>query len=117
MRFVKPLDTALLKELSKTTKTWVTVEENMVAGGFGSGVVEWLSHEGLFDVNVKLIGIDDHFVDHGTQDILRAREGLDADGIFNATKLFCRSQVPAQQSDTTDHRVTNIKDYLSTPKT
>lgn len=79
MRFVKPIDKNLLtKLLEKGISKWVTVEENILAGGFGSAVME--SMEGQ-NVTITRIGIGDHFVEHGTQNILRDKEGLSAEKI------------------------------------
>jgi 1-deoxy-D-xylulose-5-phosphate synthase len=80
-RFAKPLDKALITDLASRIKNIVTVEENVLAGGFGSGVASLLQESGRNDVKIKSIGIPDEFVEHGTQAILRAKYGLDADGI------------------------------------
>lgn len=86
MRFVKPLDKALLKSLiAKGRRKFVTVEENMLAGGFGSAVMEALEGE---EVSIHRIGIDDHFTEHGTQPILRDKEGLTAEKIAAKVKTF-----------------------------
>ncbi|OGR79546.1 MAG: 1-deoxy-D-xylulose-5-phosphate synthase [Elusimicrobia bacterium RIFCSPLOWO2_02_FULL_39_32] len=79
MRFVKPIDKNLLiKLLEKGNRKWITVEENVLAGGFGSAIME--SMEGQ-PVTITRIGIGDHFVEHGTQNILRDKEGLSAEKI------------------------------------
>lgn len=84
MRFVKPIDKILLKQLlSKGVKKFVTVEENILAGGFGSAVMEAMEGE---PVLISRIGIDDHFVEHGTQPILRDKEGLSAEKIAERVK-------------------------------
>jgi 1-deoxy-D-xylulose-5-phosphate synthase len=80
-RFAKPLDKELITELASQTKNIVTVEENVLTGGFGSSVISLLQESGLNDVKIKNIGIPDEFVEHGTQAILRAKYGLDANGI------------------------------------
>jgi 1-deoxy-D-xylulose-5-phosphate synthase len=98
-RFAKPLDTSLIIELSNNVKKIVTIEENVLSGGFGSGVAAFLQEVGRCDVTVKNIGIPDEFVEHGTQAVLRAKYHLDAQGIFRQTmKLFPESMVkPALQ--------------------
>mgnify|MGYP006290153167 FL=1 len=83
-RFVKPLDTKLICELARKIPNILTVEENVRQGGFGSAVLEALHDEGVENIHVKRLGIADTFVEHGTQDILRARYGIDADGIVRA---------------------------------
>jgi len=80
-RFAKPLDASLINDLSGRIKRIVTVEENVLTGGFGSSVTRLLQESGRYDVQIKNIGIPDEFVEHGTQAILRARYGLDAEGI------------------------------------
>ncbi len=80
-RFAKPLDTSLINDLAGRIKRIVTVEENVLAGGFGSGVTAVLQKSGLCDVAVKNIGIPDEFVEQGTQAILRSKYNLDAKGI------------------------------------
>jgi len=83
-RFVKPLDTDLWSELARKIPNILTVEENVRQGGFGSAVLEALHDEGIENIHVKRLGIADTFVEHGTQDILRARYGIDSDGIVRA---------------------------------
>lgn len=80
-RFAKPLDTSLIIGLADRTRRMVTVEENVLTGGFGSSVNQWLQESGRCDVAVKNIGIPDEFVEHGSQAILREKYGLDAAGI------------------------------------
>jgi 1-deoxy-D-xylulose-5-phosphate synthase len=81
-RFIKPLDENLILSLAASHGRVLTVEENVVAGGFGSAVLELLADQGLFGVAVKRLGIPDTFVEHGSQDILRQKFGLDAEGIL-----------------------------------
>ncbi|MBI5212109.1 MAG: 1-deoxy-D-xylulose-5-phosphate synthase [Nitrospirae bacterium] len=88
MRFIKPLDEDLIISLCGKVKRIVTVEENMLAGGFGSAILECLNEAGLHDVKVKRIGIGDEFVEHGAQAILRKKYGLDEEGIYKTAKEF-----------------------------
>jgi 1-deoxy-D-xylulose-5-phosphate synthase len=60
----------------------MTVEENVLAGGFGSAVLEVLADEGHTGVIVERVGIPDEFVVHGSQDVLRSKYGLDAAGLY-----------------------------------
>jgi 1-deoxy-D-xylulose-5-phosphate synthase len=83
-RFVKPLDEELILKLARKSGKIITVEENIVAGGFGSAVLECISRGGLTGVSVKLLGIGDQFVEHGTQKLLRQKYGLDEKGICRA---------------------------------
>ena len=94
-RFAKPLDGALLADIAGHIKLLVTVEENTLAGGFGSSVVAGLQEAGISDVRVKRIGIPDEFVEHGTQAILRAKYNLDAGGITRQIlSLFSEDNPP-----------------------
>ncbi len=81
MRFVKPLDEALLLQLAKSERLLVTVEENTIKGGAGSAVNEFLLSQNL-QVNVLNIGLPDAFLGHGKPQDLRSHCGLDASGIL-----------------------------------
>ncbi|MEE8174276.1 MAG: 1-deoxy-D-xylulose-5-phosphate synthase [Dehalococcoidia bacterium] len=80
-RFAKPLDAALILEVAEQTKRLVTVEENALAGGFGSAVLQLLQSSGVTDVRVEHIGLPDEFVEQGPQALLRAKYDLDSEGI------------------------------------
>ncbi|MBI4296114.1 MAG: 1-deoxy-D-xylulose-5-phosphate synthase, partial [Chloroflexi bacterium] len=80
-RFAKPLDTNLILDAARRTKRLLTVEENTVKGGFGSAVADLLRSSGVFDVQIRTVGIPDEFVEQGTQSALRAQYGIDAKGI------------------------------------
>ncbi len=79
--FVKPLDIDLLFGAARRTRRIVTVEENVLAGGFGSAVVEAISDAGIDDVSVHRIGMPDAFIEHGTAADQRRHLELDAEGI------------------------------------
>lgn len=79
-RFVKPLDEKLLEELAKDHKLFVTIEENVITGGFGEQVMDYVSRAAL-DVHVRNIGISDEYVEHGNVEVLRKEVGLDKDTI------------------------------------
>ncbi|MHB8880500.1 MAG: 1-deoxy-D-xylulose-5-phosphate synthase [Thermodesulfovibrionales bacterium] len=97
-RFVKPLDEELLLKLARRTGKLLTVEENILAGGFGSAVLECISRSGLSGVSVRMLGIGDQFVEHGTQKFLRNKYGLDEEGIFRAaTALTSAMHCPLPQ--------------------
>jgi 1-deoxy-D-xylulose-5-phosphate synthase len=80
MRFIKPLDLQLIDELYAEHDLLITVEDNAIAGGAGSGVNEYLLAQGKA-VRILNIGIADHFVKHGTQEEVHHDLGLDAQGI------------------------------------
>jgi 1-deoxy-D-xylulose-5-phosphate synthase len=81
MRFVKPLDAALVREMAASHELLVTVEEHQVMGGAGSAVCEALAGT---EKQVLLLGLPDRFVDHGDPARLLASVGLDAAGIQRA---------------------------------
>jgi len=83
MRFVKPLDVALVKQLAAAHPLIVTVEEHQVMGGAGSAVCEALAAAGI-EKRVLLLGLPDRFIDHGDPARLLASVGLDAEGIRRA---------------------------------
>ena len=80
MRFIKPLDQELIKQLAKTHELLVTIEENTVHGGAGSAVNEALAQLRLTPLLLNL-GLPDHFQEHGNVALLLAECGLDAEGI------------------------------------
>lgn len=81
-RFIKPLDQRTILTLAASCGRVLTVEENVVAGGFGSAVLELLADQGLTGIPVKRLGVGDVFVEHGSQKILRRKYSLDAPGIL-----------------------------------
>ncbi|MET3119625.1 1-deoxy-D-xylulose-5-phosphate synthase [Undibacterium sp. GrIS 1.8] len=85
MRFVKPLDTALLAELANTHDVLVTIEEGTVMGGAGSAVAEAMAEAGITKP-LLILGLPDQFVDHGDPALLLASCGLDAAGIEASIK-------------------------------
>ncbi len=80
-RFVKPLDRKLIVEEAESTGRIVTMEENVVGGGFGAGVMELLQSVGLDDVGIRILGLPDHFVTHGPRDRLLADCRLTAEDV------------------------------------
>ena len=82
MRWVKPLDADLICDLTKTHSLLITVEENVVAGGAGSAVAEFLTEQGL-DIEIRHVAIDDRFIDHASQGETRADAGLCCDDILS----------------------------------
>jgi 1-deoxy-D-xylulose-5-phosphate synthase len=86
-RFVKPLPAEQLLALAGEQPFMLVVEENALAGGFGSAVLELLSdHEALGGLRFKRLGVPDQFVEHGAQKELRARLGLNRDGILETLR-------------------------------
>jgi 1-deoxy-D-xylulose-5-phosphate synthase len=85
MRFVKPLDSDLVKELALTHDAIVTVEEGALMGGAGSAVAEALAAAGMVRPILHL-GLPDAFIDHGDVGQLLAGVGLDAEGIIASVR-------------------------------
>ncbi|MFH1090470.1 MAG: 1-deoxy-D-xylulose-5-phosphate synthase, partial [Pseudomonadota bacterium] len=85
-RFIKPLDQDLILERTGSVRAVITVEENNIVGGFGSAICELLAERGREKIKVKLLGIPDRPVEHGSQAELRAELGLDGDGIYAAAR-------------------------------
>lgn len=83
MRFVKPIDQALLKQLSTHHKLFVTIEENVIMGGAGSAINEALHQQNLL-IPVLNLGLPDDFLDHGDPIAILAECGLDENGIVEA---------------------------------
>ncbi len=76
MRFAKPLDTKKIEELSKTHQYFITIEDNVVTGGAGSAVSEYINDNGI-KIDITNIGIPDRIISHGSQDELYSEIGLD----------------------------------------
>ncbi|OGL39637.1 MAG: 1-deoxy-D-xylulose-5-phosphate synthase [Candidatus Schekmanbacteria bacterium GWA2_38_11] len=85
-RFIKPLDREIIAGLAAEIKTVITLEENVLQGGFGSAVLELLTEERLADSVTCRIGIPDEFVEHGSQEELREKYGLDVEGIVKTVR-------------------------------
>ena len=88
MRWLKPLDEEILHEVGKKYKTIVTAEDGMIAGGFGSAVLEWMAEHG-YTPRVIRLGVNDQFVEHGSTKELYHMLKLDKEGL-------CESLLQAQ---------------------
>lgn len=84
MRFVKPLDEAMLREVAENFSRVITVEDGVRKGGFGSAVAEWLDDNGYNGIQIERLGLPDSFVEHGTVAELQHIVGIDAEGIRRA---------------------------------
>jgi 1-deoxy-D-xylulose-5-phosphate synthase len=91
-RFVKPLDEKLLCHTANSLKRIITVEENVLMGGFGSAVLELLEQKGIRDAIVKRLGIKDEFVEHASQGELRKLYGIDEEGIMEAAQRMLENR-------------------------
>lgn len=90
MRFVKPLDEELLREVFSTYRKVVTVEDGSVQGGFGSAILEFMADH-RYSAEVKRLGIPDRVVEHGEQIELHHECGFDPDGIYSAVVALLES--------------------------
>ena len=90
-RFVKPLDIDLISSLARKIPRIITVEENIRQGGFGSAVLEALNDAGITGFQLERIGIPDTFVEHGPQNLLRAKYGIDTAAIVETAKRLVTS--------------------------
>ncbi|MGH8230605.1 MAG: transketolase C-terminal domain-containing protein, partial [Steroidobacteraceae bacterium] len=93
MRFIKPLDTAMLREIALSHAGLVTLEDNVIAGGAGSACSEALDAEGIATPRLHL-GIPDRIVEHGSRDDCLAAAGLDLASLSAAIERW-RSDTPA----------------------
>ena len=98
-RFVKPLDAELLCSVASGVKKILTVEENVLMGGFGSAVLEMLQDRGLSGVSVRRLGVPDVYVEHATQAELRRMYGIDAEGIEKALRGMVAGDRPVRRSE------------------
>ncbi|WP_426359899.1 1-deoxy-D-xylulose-5-phosphate synthase [Pseudocolwellia sp. HL-MZ19] len=89
MRFVKPLDEALIEELVNSHTCIVTLEDNAIAGGAGSAVNEFILSKGIA-IKILNIGLPDAFIKHGTQDEIHQELGLDSEGILSKINNFIK---------------------------
>lgn len=92
MRFVKPLDEALLHEVFRYYDKVITIEDGTVKGGFGSAILEFMA-ENDYSARVKIMGIPDRLVEHGTPKQLYQEIGIDADSIAAAVRKMVQETV------------------------
>ena len=87
MRFVKPLDKTMLNDIAATHKYIITIEDNVIAGGAGSAVNEYILQQGKA-VKISNIGLPDQFIKHGTQQEVHQELGLDSNGLLSKIEQF-----------------------------
>ena len=102
-RFVKPIDHDLITEIARRTGHILTIEENSLAGGFGSAVLECLSDSGITSVKVCRLGLPDRFVEHGSQKTLRRLVNLDVPSIVKAVRSMIKSKETKSVGSATVH--------------
>ena len=99
MRFVKPLDEALVLELARTHKAFVTIEDNAIAGGAGTGVAELLAAHGI-TLPILHLGLPDAYLEHGSREEVLSMAGLDLPGIRHAIRTRFGQLMPADVAST-----------------
>lgn len=87
-RFIKPLDAELLTDVFARHKKVITVEDNVIAGGFGSAVLEFMNQQKINDVELIVHGLPDRFIEHGTPDELYRDLKMDGKGIAEIIRDF-----------------------------
>lgn len=87
MRFLKPIDTAILHEVGEKFKYVVTLEDGCVSGGLGSAVVEYMAENG-YNPTIKVMGIPDKFIEHGTPEELYRVCGMDKESVLHTILKF-----------------------------
>ncbi|ULQ55028.1 1-deoxy-D-xylulose-5-phosphate synthase [Flavihumibacter rivuli] len=92
MRFVKPLDETMLHEVFSRYDKVITVEDGTVVGGFGSAILEFMAQNG-YQAQVKMLGIPDRIVEHGTLKELHRECGYDTQGIVDTIKELMKEKV------------------------
>jgi 1-deoxy-D-xylulose-5-phosphate synthase len=97
MRFAKPLDEALLHEACSQYQKLVTVEDGTVEGGFGSAVLEFMAQHG-YKNDIRILGIPDRLVEHGTPKELQKECGYDATAISNTVKEMMKDTIKVSSS-------------------
>ncbi len=92
MRFAKPIDEQLLHEICVRYSKLVTVEDGTIIGGFGSAVLEFMQAHG-YKNEIKILGIPDHIIEHGTLKELHKEAGYDAEAISNAVREMMKDKI------------------------
>jgi 1-deoxy-D-xylulose-5-phosphate synthase len=85
MRTIKPLDKELLKAVFNEHSSIITIEDGVISGGFGSAILEFKNQHDLTS-SIKILGLPDSFIEHGTQKELHQELGLDSAGIIKTIK-------------------------------
>ena len=97
-RWAKPLDEEMILSLARSTRRLVTVEDHMVAGGFGSAVLELLeAHNLLNQVEVRIIGLPDRAIEHGAASILKELYGLTSSHIKDVVRDLVQVKAPSRE--------------------
>jgi 1-deoxy-D-xylulose-5-phosphate synthase len=87
-RFIKPMDEAMLLQISKENLPIITLEEGTTLGGFGSGVLEFYANQNRHGLQIKILGVPDYFVEHGSVKEQRQEVGLTAERLVSEVKAL-----------------------------
>ncbi|SFK93660.1 1-deoxy-D-xylulose-5-phosphate synthase [Paenibacillus sp. 1_12] len=87
-RFIKPMDEAMLLQISKENLPIITLEEGAQMGGFGSGVLEFYANQNRHGLQIKILGVPDYFVEHGSVKEQRQEVGLTAERLVSEVKAL-----------------------------
>ncbi len=98
MRFIKPLDSDLLRDVFSRHKKVLTIEDNVIIGGFGTGILEFVNQHKIKDVDVIVHGLPDRFIDHASPEQLYEELKLDSKGIASIIREFLLSSVSAPEA-------------------
>ena len=90
-RWAKPLDAEMIIRLAQGTRRLVTIEDHVVAGGFGSAVLELLESRGIHDIDVRVIGCPDKPIEHGAPSILKELYGLSSSHLKDVVRNMVRT--------------------------
>ncbi len=96
-RWAKPLDEELILRLARGTRRLITIEDHIVLGGFGSAVLELLEQHGLKDVEVRVIGLPDTFVEHGAPTILKELYGISSSRLKEVARSLVNSGIDSEK--------------------
>jgi len=96
-RWAKPLDEEMILQLARGTRRLVTIEDHVVATGFGSAVLELLEAHDLKDIDIRLIGLPDKFVEHGAPTILKELYGISSAHVKETIRAMVRSEEHSSQ--------------------
>jgi len=91
-RWAKPLDAEMIIRLAQGTRRLVTIEDHVVAGGFGSAVLELLESRGIHDIDVRVIGCPDKPIEHGAPSILKELYGLSSSHLKDVVRNMVRTE-------------------------
>jgi 1-deoxy-D-xylulose-5-phosphate synthase len=91
-RWAKPLDEELIIRLAKGTRRLVTIEDHVIAGGFGSAVLELLERRDMHNIDVKMVGCPDKLIEHGAPSILKELYGLSSSHLKDVVRDMFRSE-------------------------